>query len=490
MEYQNSDEQVQNAAINGKPVIIKTCKMNRETEEYILHVLELFLRYIGKSKISDQLSYCVRELLNNAKKANIKRAFFEDEKLDIRKPADYSRGMQFFKEKTVNNVEYYLDIQKKNDLYVQAYFKIKKSSLFIVISNNSPLLPIEKERILSKIKKAKTFRSVEETFQNFLDDSEGAGLGILILILMFRKIGMSEKHIEFISDEDLTHVKIDLPLSLAILEESEKLSDEVVKEIDSIPPIPAHIEKIMQMIEDEDLNLKDLDEVIRKDPGLTIDILKMVNSASYRRINRIERVDVAISILGLKGIKFLLQSYGVLKVLEKKYDKKIQEGIWSHCHRVANIAVRLCKIFNNPDLENHAYICGLLHDIGKIVVLSLHKNTIQKIQKYCENNGWNKNTLDSLLAGTNSFLIGEKMAEKWNLSPELSYVISHQIDPFNSDADRIALVKIVYLANVVDNILSDFGENLEYTDSILEDFGLNDSAKFEEVISLIKNNFN
>ena len=321
MEYQNSDEQVQNAAINGKPVIIKTCKMNRETEEYILHVLELFLRYIGKSKISDQLSYCVRELLNNAKKANIKRAFFEDEKLDIRKPADYSRGMQFFKEKTVNNVEYYLDIQKKNDLYVQAYFKIKKSSLFIVISNNSPLLPIEKERILSKIKKAKTFRSVEETFQNFLDDSEGAGLGILILILMFRKIGMSEKHIEFISDEDLTHVKIDLPLSLAILEESEKLSDEVVKEIDSIPPIPAHIEKIMQMIEDEDLNLKDLDEVIRKDPGLTIDILKMVNSASYRRINRIERVDVAISILGLKGIKFLLQSYGVLKVLEKKYDK-------------------------------------------------------------------------------------------------------------------------------------------------------------------------
>ena len=109
-----------------------------------------------------------------------------------------------------------------------------------------------------------------------MDDSEGAGLGILILILMFRKIGMSEKHIEFISDEDLTHVKIDLPLSLAILEESEKLSDEVVKEIDSIPPIPAHIEKIMQMIEDEDLNLKDLDEVIRKDPGLTIDILKMV----------------------------------------------------------------------------------------------------------------------------------------------------------------------------------------------------------------------
>jgi HD-like signal output (HDOD) protein len=108
-----------------------------------------------------------------------------------------------------------------------------------------------------------------------------------------------------------------------------------------------------------------------------------------------------------------------------------------------------------------------LHDIGKIVVLSLHQNTMRKVQEYCKNNGWHKNTLDCLLSGTNSFLIGEKMAEKWDLSPELSYVISHQIEPFNCDDDKIMLVKIVYLANVIDNILTDGDEDLEYKDSIL-----------------------
>ena len=154
MKNINSEERLQEAVTTGKPVIIKTCKLSRDTEEYILQVLEFFLCHIGKSKILDQLSYCVRELLNNAKKANMKRAFFEDEKLDIRNPIDYSKGMLLFKEKTLNNVEHYLEIQKKNDLYIQAYFKIKKSFLFIVISNNSPLLPVEKERILSKIKKA------------------------------------------------------------------------------------------------------------------------------------------------------------------------------------------------------------------------------------------------------------------------------------------------------------------------------------------------
>lgn len=487
MEYLNSEEQLHDAVATGKPVIIKACKMNRETEEYILYVLEMFLCHIGKQRIRDQLSYCIRELLNNAKKANMKRAFFKAEDLNIQEPDDYSKGMQFFKEKTSNNAEYYLDMQKQMNMYVQAYFKIKDSFLYIVISNNSPLLPIEKERIAFKIKKAKTFRSVEEAFQVFMDDSEGAGLGILILILMFRKIGLSEKHIEFISDGNLTHVKIDLPLSLITREDGEKLSEEIVKEIDSIPPIPDYVREIMHMIENETLNLKDLHEVIGKDPRLTIDILKMVNSASYRRINKIERIDVAISIVGLKGIKLLIQSYGVLIALKDKYDKKIQEEIWNHCHRVANTAVGICKIFALQDLENQAYICGLLHDIGKIVVLSLQQNTILKVQEYCEKNGWEKSTLDCLLSETNSFLIGKKMAEKWNLSPELSYVISHQIEPFNSDEDKIMLVKIVYLANVIDNILTNGNEELEYKDSILEDFGINNSNDLEELVSKMKN---
>lgn len=166
MEYQNSEEELQDAVAAGKPVIIKTCKMNRETEEYILYVLEVFLCHIGKQKIQDQLSYCIRELLNNAKKANMKRAFFKAEKLDILKPDDYSTGMQLFKEKTVNNAEYYLDLQKQMNMYVQAYFKIKNSFLFIVISNNSPLLPVEKERIAFKIKKAKRSALLKKRFKH------------------------------------------------------------------------------------------------------------------------------------------------------------------------------------------------------------------------------------------------------------------------------------------------------------------------------------
>ena len=79
------------------------------------------------------------------------------------------------------------------------------------------------------------------------------------------------------------------------------------------------------------------------------------------------------------------------------------------------------------------------------------------------------------------------MAEKWNLNSELSYVISHQIEPFNSDDDKIMLVKLVYLANVLDNILNNGDEYLEYKDSILEDFNLNDSIEFEKVVSLLKN---
>jgi rhamnosyltransferase len=72
-----------------------------------------------------------------------------------------------------------------------------------------------------------------------------------------------------------------------------------------------------------------------------------------------------------------------------------------------------------------------------------------------------------------------------NINSYIDYVdIVYAVD--NSSADNSANLKsdkIVYLANVIDNILTDGDEDLEYKDSILEDFGLNDSVKFEQVVA-------
>ena len=81
---------------NNKPVVFRDYKLPKENEEYYVEVLKYFLEHIGKEKISDYLGYCLREILNNAKKANTKRVFFIDQNLDINNIEHYNKGIKIF----------------------------------------------------------------------------------------------------------------------------------------------------------------------------------------------------------------------------------------------------------------------------------------------------------------------------------------------------------------------------------------------------------
>lgn len=496
MEESNSDEKLNPQQLSDadiyemiaadKPVVIRGYKLGRETENYILHVLELFLRYTEKEGILEQLSYCIRELLNNAKKANTKRVFFQEEGLDIESLEDYQKGMKYFKEKTLSNIDHYLRLQEKNRLYIQSYFRLIRHSLHIIISNNAPLLNLEQEKIVYKIKKAKSFQSVEEIFQSVLDESEGAGLGILILILMLRKIGVSDRYFSVVCEKNVTHVKIEVPLSIISQEETEELSEVLAKEIDSIPQFPENIRRINKLLEDRDVDLKSVIKVIKEDPALTMDTLKMANSAGNKRMNKIDRIDLATSIIGMKGLKYLLQSHGVQKALETRYDPKIQERVWGHSYRVAKFSASLCKIYHVNDEGEYAYIGGLLHDIGRIVLLNLHEDTFQKIKKYCNEKKIQPRVVENLLRDGNYFHIGVKMAGKWGLPLELTGMIRQQINPYLADSSLQAISKMIYLANILDNKLYQGDEYLDYEAMILEEYGLGSEAEIFALLEKIQ----
>ena len=67
------------------------------------------LTEVNQTQMVESLSYCLKELANNAKKANTKRIYFEDHNLDINNKADYIKGMEHFKQETLENINYYLE---------------------------------------------------------------------------------------------------------------------------------------------------------------------------------------------------------------------------------------------------------------------------------------------------------------------------------------------------------------------------------------------
>ena len=148
-------------AINsGIPLTITTYTLPHEMEVYMGDVLTTFLTELDQKQMVEYLNYCLNELITNAKKANTKRIYFKQKNLDITNADDYDLGLKTFKEDTLNNINYYLGLQKKAGLYVKLILQVRNNKIKIEVRNNSSLTVFEYKRIHDKLSRAQQYTSV------------------------------------------------------------------------------------------------------------------------------------------------------------------------------------------------------------------------------------------------------------------------------------------------------------------------------------------
>ncbi|MGL4985602.1 MAG: hypothetical protein ACRC5H_00500 [Treponemataceae bacterium] len=204
---------VKNSIQNNTPIEVKTCILSHEEEVHTISLLESFLKEINQLKIFDYLSYCVRELMVNAKKANTKRVFFLEKKLDLEDEAQYEMGMVSFKKETLSNIDYFLKKQAALNLYVKTIFYMKSETCLVVeVRNNAKLTFIEYKRIHDKIARAQQYSSINEPLTQVMDNSEGAGFGLVILMIMLRKVGLNDDGYDVFIDGEETVIRVTLNL--------------------------------------------------------------------------------------------------------------------------------------------------------------------------------------------------------------------------------------------------------------------------------------
>ncbi|MEN6615430.1 MAG: HDOD domain-containing protein, partial [Syntrophorhabdus sp.] len=136
-----------------------------------------------------------------------------------------------------------------------------------------------------------------------------------------------------------------------------------------IPPIPVIIVELLQALDDENSNMNNIARIIAKDPSMSMNVLKVANSAFYRLTNKVATVDHAVKMLGVKEIGMICVSCGAYQALKPPanigtFDLK---EFWKHSVATGIIARHICKEISIGE-KNTLYFGGLLHDIGKIVL--------------------------------------------------------------------------------------------------------------------------
>ena len=406
---------------------------------------------VKQEQMIEGLSYCLKELVNNAKKANTKRIYFEEKGLDINKKSDYLLGMKNFKNDTIPDINHYLELQKERGLYIKTLMQTRNNKIRVEVRNKAELTYYEYKRIHDKITRAQQYKSVEDGLAQLLDDSEGAGLGLVIMILLLKKIGLTEETYQVFSEGGETITRLTLPFNAEMVHDIDEMSQKFVNLVDGLPEFPENISEINRVINDPDSKMSDIAAKISSDVSLTAELLKLVNSAAFSLVNPCHSIGEAVKLAGLRGIKNLLYSIGSVKMLSSFDDTERIRSLWDHSYRVAfysyNLARSFCRGADEKSYVDDSYVCGLLHDMGKIFFENAHPDILEKIDNLCAEYGVTHELFERIVAGVNHAEIGARVAQKWNFPDMIVKVIRFHHSPENAPVEVKKLVEIVCLAD-------------------------------------------
>ncbi len=480
-EFFIKPEDYQKALSSEEDFFIQFQRFTQDVDSQIIKIIHRYLEHYDLLFHKDTIISIIKELINNSIKANLKRLYFESAGLDINDSKSYRNGMETFKEAVFQSQESDLIKTLQGSKYmVRVSFCSTADNLSISVINNNPILESEMNKIKSRVTKAYKYQDISEAFIDVLDDSEGAGLGLIMALMLLKNSGFPQNVFTISRNDTLTSVNLSIPRKVMTPETHFKITEEIMKEIENIPALPDNIKEIRMLIRDPNSEIKEIGRSISRDPGLTASIMKLANSAGYVTMNRLETIDEAVKIIGIKGINTLLIATGVQKVVETRY--KRYETVWNDSYKRAFYAQLITKKINqNSKIGDQAYLSALLADIGKIVMLSLQNEVIDKIKKI---NGF-KGMLDSTLIeeislGISHSSLGALICKKWNFNESLIKTIELHHRPHRAEGEFKNLVYAVYLADIMVEI-----ENNKFRfdiadDGVLEFFKLTNKTKFEE----------
>ncbi|MEW5803524.1 MAG: GGDEF domain-containing protein [bacterium] len=228
--------------------------------------------------------------------------------------------------------------------------------------------------------------------------------------------------------------------------------NELIKRIrDDIPTLPTVVARILNIVLDDKSSISDLSEAVRVDQSLSLRVLQMANSAAYGLREKVSTLEHAMVILGLDTLKKLLLCLSVFGNLSKEK----QEGylfpksrFWCHSLAVAIVARSLAELIHYP-YPSEAYVAGLLHDVGKILIEQIMPEEYFDYMKNLNSTPDMSVRFEEENLSLNHATVGRLAFEKWNLPLTLRKAVELHHGSKDEQEEIHELAAIVSVADFI-----------------------------------------
>lgn len=203
-----------------------------------------------------------------------------------------------------------------------------------------------------------------------------------------------------------------------------------------LPAMPQVASKVLELSSDPNTSARQLQQVIADDQAMTARILKIANSAMYSCSRKVKTLTEAIVMLGFNSIRSLVVTSAARNLYNTKSSQTgLKERLlWEHSIGAA-FACRLLVEPRLPGLTEEAFLAGLLHDIGKLVLNMRVPVEFDQIVQVVYNENREFSPTERELLGFDHAHVGAMLVNKWKFSPVLEHVIlnHHNAEALSAD---------------------------------------------------------
>ncbi|HEX4950361.1 MAG TPA: HDOD domain-containing protein [Blastocatellia bacterium] len=210
-----------------------------------------------------------------------------------------------------------------------------------------------------------------------------------------------------------------------------------------VPLLPTEVNKILEITQRDNYSLRDLSEVIVTDQVITAQLLKHANSALYSRGHHIESVPMAVQHLGAQTVTNLVLTLSLQSLVTgRDIFLEDRKRIWKHSLACALLSRAVAPIARVE--REQAFLCGLMIDFGKSVLMSLIQDLMQKQQEYRTT----PKSVIEYLVETYHPKVGGVVGEKWKLPASVQEAITCH-HALVADSKYIRYVAVASLCDAV-----------------------------------------
>lgn len=198
---------------------------------------------------------------------------------------------------------------------------------------------------------------------------------------------------------------------------------DLLEQVDQFPLLPEVHTRILEQIREPEASVGDLTDLIRQDPTLSANILKLANSAAYAVRDRFDSVQRAIAYIGLRDLQGIVLSTAVIETMNGQTNLDLTRLFTRafHCGLLTKIIGDQAHLGD----RDMAFTAGLLHNIGDIAVRVFRPERLDQIESAAEETGLPRASIEDQMLGTTASEIGYQLTQRWNIPDNLGHAIRY-----------------------------------------------------------------